>query len=385
MPGFWYGMSFFTRSGNETGDDPPETRGGEHTRFSFPTSGEGMERVRGVPWGSNPQRSTAGITGPVHKSLNILIYLFILPITSLSFILTPLTSDATVFIGIEYIADHFYPLPAGWDAIWEIKPMGNRLLNWALYKIGSVVVPLDNPVMFSIVIKIIALVAVLIVSYYFSIRINIQYSFPLTVLAFIAVGGISTLQPEWWSSLAGVLAISFLLTDNKYLHLITGFLFAAMGSLKGISVLVVIIVLLAVYLLKPGTRYHWKYIAAGFFGTIIISLLIALALFPHAYTDILMSAEVDRIGYYSWPLVVVIALETTFSCTTQMPVACCGIFCAIAWFFKKGGVDYTRTLAMAGMWAAAFLALVVQGELLLYQYYYFTLPGLVTILLWGQA
>jgi hypothetical protein len=317
------------------------------------------------------------------KIIDFVIYALILPFTFLSFILTPLQNDTKIFIGVEYIADTFNQIPAAWDQVWEIKPIGNRILNWALYKAASVIAPISNPALFGIVVKTIALVMAIVVAWYFASKVNVRYTFPLTIMAFCAIGTISTLQPEWWASLAGLVAMGFLLTDNKHLHFITGLIFVCMGLLKGITAALIVPVLIGVWMLNPDARIYWKHLAAGVVVAAGTFLLTALTIFPNAIPNMMMSAEVARVGLYPWTLVTTMAFGKLIPYTSQMPVTCAGLFLAVA-YFRITRKDAMWSVAFVTMWLVPAGMVVIQSELMIYHFFAFTIPALVTVVLWGR-
>ena len=76
----------------------------------------------------------------VRIAIDLFIYLILLPFVGISFILTNLTNDTRIFIGAEAVADNYYSLPYGWDAAYEVKPVGNRIINWVMYKVANSIV-----------------------------------------------------------------------------------------------------------------------------------------------------------------------------------------------------------------------------------------------------
>ena len=305
----------------------------------------------------------------------------LLPIIGILFILEPLNNDIHIYMGTEYIADHFYPLPAGWDLAWEIKPMGNRILNWWLYKIATIFTQMSNYQAFSIIVKTVALIVVVLIAYYFASVVNMEYGFPLTVLAFLAIGNISALQPEWWASLFGLLAIAFLLQDNEDLHFLVGYLFIVIALLKGITLFLFIPVLCAVFLLKKDARIYWWEIIAGALSAGTAFLLCCLFFWPHAIPDMLATAQIAHVGMAPWWTVLGMGVLLLIPDTAQMPVVLAGLLFAGLYLLEK---RTTREATLLITMFAIPLGLVfVQSELMIYHYFLLTIPALVTFVLWS--
>ena len=311
------------------------------------------------------------------------MYLIILPLSAVSFVLTPLTNDVRIFIGVEYIADKFYPLPYGWDIAWEIKPICNRIVNWVLYKLTSLFTSMDNPVAFGIAVKLFALIAIVIVCVYFAEVVKARYAFALSFLSMVAIGNISVLQAEWWTTLLGIAALGLMLDDShKNTHsIIAGILFVAIALLKGITVMMFIPILCGVYLLSGENiteRFGALYLGvmAGVGGFSILALLF----WPHVIPDMLMSAPVAYVGAVPLTTLLWFAVMGTPLSLAQMPVIAAGVV-ALLWFTVTHYRDVRRVLALLVMWVVPFATVVIQPELMIYHYYLLTIPALVTILI----
>ena len=63
----------------------------------------------------------------VKKIFDFILYFMVIPYVAISFCLTRLTNDSRIFLGVEAIADNYYSLPYGFDAAYEVKPVGNRI------------------------------------------------------------------------------------------------------------------------------------------------------------------------------------------------------------------------------------------------------------------
>ena len=312
------------------------------------------------------------------------LYYLILPLVSLSYILVPLTNDARIYIGVEYIADTFYPFPYGFDIAWEIKPIANRVLNWALYKLATLFVSFDNTIFFGMVVKLISLCIIAVVCYYFATKINIRYGFALTFLSFTAISNIVILQAEFWAVLVSLLAVALLLSDSRYCHMLAGILFVVIGLFKGITCLMFIPILCAVYLLNPLSELYYKHLLAGFTAACIAFLLADKFLFTHMLSDMLMSAAIARVGQHS-PIDYFMSMNFYIvAALVYIPVLIIACFIAVIYFMHCLTRSLKLSILFATMWCVSLSIVFAQGEFFVYQYFVLVLPALVTFVLWER-
>jgi hypothetical protein len=316
------------------------------------------------------------------------LYFIILPASAISFLLTPLQNDARIFFGVEHIADAFYQFPSGLDLAWEIKPIGNRIINWSLYKLASLFVSINNPVMFGVAIKVFALIAVVIVSVYFASIIKSRYAFPLTFLALVAVGNISVIQPEWWATVLGLVILALMLNDDRenmdIRFFVAGLLIIPMGLIKGVTIVMIIPILCAVILLEPDGYNKLRNCIVELAGGIIVFALLFLSnqpiLLPHFYSDILMSMPIAYIGVIPVTTLIHFAVMGIPISLPQMPIVAAGLVIAV-WYIITHHRNISTIVLIAAMWLVPFATIVIQPALMIYHYYLLTIPALVTILM----
>ena len=313
-----------------------------------------------------------------------LFYYLMFPIISISYILTPLTNDARIYLGVEYIADKFYPYPYGWDIAWEIKPMANRLMAWVMYKIASSVVPFENAVLFGAVVKLIALCIITAVIWYFAKTVGGRWTFPLTFIAFTCIGNFVILQAEYWALIWSLLAIALLLHDNENYHALAGALFIVIALFKGITGLLCIPILCAVLLLKPGVRLYLADLFFGFCGALGTFLLLCLTVWHYALPDMLMSAQVARVGEFPYWMYFMSLIAYLFSAVFYIPLVSVGCLAGLVYILRKGYTDIRTALLCLLMWVVPFAIIYIQGEFFVYHYVVLTLPTLITLILWNR-
>lgn len=314
---------------------------------------------------------------------NAVLYLVMIPITLWSFIFFKLNNDVHIYMGVEYIADKFYPFPYGFDLAWEIKPIGNRILNWALYKFATLFVSFDNHVMYAILVKLLVVAIAIGVAWYFASKLKYEYIFPLVLVALFAIGTISEMQPEWWAAVIGLLIVALLHNDDKYSHFVVGLLFVAIGLLKGITGLLFIPILCAAYLLTTDyRRWNLLSICAGFSVASISFFILNATIWNHMLSDMFMSSTVAHVGFFPWSLVVIKGLSALVTSTMQMPVVLSGVFFIVVYIdsqLRKHNI--VNVVAFCIMWVAPFVVVVIQSELMIYHFYMLVIPAIATIIL----
>ena len=317
-------------------------------------------------------------------AFNCIFYFIMFPVISLSYILVPLTNDARIYIGVEYIADKFYPYPYGWDLAWEIKPIANRLMAWVMYKVASSIVSFGNAIAFGIVVKLIALGIITAIIWYFAKTVGGKWTFPLTFVAFTCIGNFIILQAEYWALVWSLLAIAFLLHDNNKLHFLSGALFILIALFKGITGLLCIPILCAVLLLKPTPRIYLFNIFGGFCAAIAVFLWLDLTIWPHMIPDMIMSAQVARVGQFPFWMYFMSITAFLYSAAIYIPLVSVGCIVGLLYLIKTFYIDRLTALLFVAMWFVPFLIIYIQGEFFVYHYVVLTLPILVTLILWDS-
>lgn len=133
------------------------------------------------------------------------IYYFYLPvllICFISYVVTPFTADTRVFYSSAILADQLGNFPYNIDASWEIKPIGNRLIVYLLYKFTLLFVEIDEKTNFEITTKIIFSVISLVAVLAFVYRIkNLINKYSVTVTQVFIVTTFSLFSISYWCAL----------------------------------------------------------------------------------------------------------------------------------------------------------------------------------------
>jgi hypothetical protein len=325
----------------------------------------------------------------IKRVFDTLLYFIILPFTAISFVLTPLTNDSRIFIGAEAIADRFYSLPYGWDAAYEVKPIGNRIVNWVLYKVANTFVPfIDNDYThFGIVVKIAALVILVVCLLYVSRKIKFPYAFPFLFIAFACQANFGIIMSEWFAALFSLVAISLCFEENKNWMFIAGSLCLSIALLKSITVLMVVPIICAVYLL--GGTIDWKRFIAGYWAAGFAFLALCLTVWPYSIGDMLMSRLVAHVGMHN-PLTLLQWFWLTQDRTNLIQVLSFYVPVLIVGFIAGGylfiryylfEMKTTRFVAFCLMWLAPLGIVFIQSEFIIYHYIVLMVPAIISIAL----
>ena len=325
----------------------------------------------------------------LRRIFDALLYYFILPFTAVSFVLTPLTNDTRIFLGAAAIADTYYQLPYGLDAAYEVKPIGNRILNWFLYKVADFVVPFasNHYTEFGYFVKLTALVILIVCCWYVSSRVKTPYVFPLMFIGFACGGNFGLLMSEWFAAMFSLVAVALLLEENRgWWQVIAGMLCVGIALLKSITVLMVIPVVCIVYLL--GGEIDWKKFIGGYIAAGAAFLIACRTIWPYSLGDMLMSRLVAHVGMYDYT-----TMLTWFWLTQDRtnllqvilayaPIIVAGFVAVVYLLFSSYARGDRKTAVLLSLlWLAPAAIVFIQSEYIIYHYLVFIPSALVSILL----
>lgn len=314
------------------------------------------------------------------RSIDDLISAIILLPVSISFILSPLNYDLHIFQGVARLTDYFGPFPQNIDLAWEIKPIGNRMINYLLCKAGTILAPFGTAE-YEMVLKLIGLLMVLAVCYYFSSKVKNRFAFLIASLAFLTTVGSVHLQAEWFAVMLALLAIAWLSTERPVNHYLAGAAITGIFLLKGVTLLLVIPILIAVWMLDRDML--WRTIRAGEASVISLVAVVASGLFPNMIPDMILSSQLAHVGL--WGPGMMLALLITGFLSSLTPIYIPAILVGLAllpvvcWLERSGRI---RVLALLVSWAAGFLIVFIQSECFFpYQYFVLAIPAITTLML----
>lgn len=323
---------------------------------------------------------------------DFILYYLILPLVSISFVLHKLTNDSRIFIAAEAIADTYYKLPYGWDAAYEVKPIGNRILNWCLYKIANAFVPFvtNNYDAFGFIIRISALILLIVCCWYISRKIVFPYSFPVIFLCFACQANFGILMSEWFSVLFSLVAIALCMEDKTHYTFLSGIVMVFVGLLKSITSLMLIPMICGVYLLNK--KFDIKYLILGCITASLTFLALCATIFPYSISDMIMSGMVAHAGAVN--IVTVIQWFWLTQLVSSLPIVMLtyipgivvgGIASALLILLYVGKSEYKNILLIAIIWFIPCLIVCIESEFFVYHYILLLFPAIISIVIYCRS
>lgn len=308
----------------------------------------------------------------------ILSVILLLPV-SISFILNPLTNDARIYQGVAKLTDYFGPFPANIDIAWEIKPIANRLINYILYKLGSIFANFGTSE-YEIIIKVFTLVIVFSICLYFASKFENKYIFLLAALAFLTPLNFIVLQAEWWAVLFSLLAIGLFMTEKPSNHFLAGLVITIIFLFKGITILLILPIICALYLLKPDIFNRLKY---GLLGSVLsLGFILTLEYFPHIIPDMILSAQIAKVGYYDLPTMMNGMINNMMNAYLFIPIIIAGISAAFFIFYLyMQEMKLNKTIVFITMWLTTLMMVFIQSEFFTYHFVVLIIPSIISIIL----
>jgi len=315
--------------------------------------------------------------------LDKIITFVLLPIVSLSFVLNALSSDPKIYQGIARLTDYFGSFPQNVDLIWEVKSISNRMINYLLYKFVSIFIPYSNHYLQGVAIKIISLIIVLLICYYFSRQIKIKYSFQVSSILVLSTSNVSTLQAEWWAVVFTLLAIGLMLDEDTRLHYLSGLIISIVFFFKGISGMFMVTSLCIVYLFKPDFEKLKQLIIKMLIGFIIPTVIILFSpLFPNVLNDIFLSAKIAPVGRFGLELLAANFGVKSYFSLIDLPFLLIGLlfgsYLYIVFMRKR---EFKFVMVFILMWLSTVFIVLIQSEFFTYHYVVLVIPTIATILL----
>lgn len=308
----------------------------------------------------------------------IISFIVLLPV-SISFILSPLTNDSKIYQGLAKMSDYFGSFPANIDLVWEPKPISNRMINYILYKISSIFTTFGTPE-YEMMIKLLSLIIVIVICYYFSTKINKKYIFLLITMSFITTFNFVSIQAEWWACLFAFLSLGLFLTEKSSNHYLAGAIVTVIFLFKGITILLVISIACALYLMKPNWFNRLKYGALG--SILFLWFILVWNAFKNIIPDLLLSSKIARVGHLDIFTMIIQLIYNTFNIYLYIPIVICGIAAAFILFYTMmKSKDLKSVVVFILMWASAFFIVFMQSEFFVYHYVVLLVPSIITIIL----
>ena len=308
-----------------------------------------------------------------------LVYYLVCPLLLLSYLLEPFTSDVRIYLGAAKVTALTPGFPMNLDSVWESRFVGHRFL----YYILNLLDPFTGW-MYSIWMKFIVSVVTIVILYYFSKRISermqvpIHYPFVLGYLGLFAVNNLIIFSAEYHAVVIGMLILTLLLDTRKLSWQISGLLILPLLLMKGLPVLIVLVVILAVVMLVPDyrSRFYSALISLPVVGVVVLAVVLY---FPHFISDIFLLTRLGHLNHLS----VIQIIESFFYWGIGVigfaPLIIVSVFVSFL-LLSVVTKDHVRDIkVLVAMWLVAAVYTVIISEFFYYHYYLMLIPALLTI------
>jgi len=309
-----------------------------------------------------------------------LLYFVFFPIVCLGSILSPLTNDVRIFYGVEYLCWKYIPdFPSNINYFWEIKPIGNHLVNYALVVFTNFFIPFQDHFAQEILIKTVAVAVAIVACWLFSRNVlKIKYSFLLCFFATMCVLNVNSLQAEWWSLFLVMIATALLVEKNGSWHYIAGALLMFAFLTKGTTISLVVSGICALIVLNY--KVDWVRASIGFVAAGGLFLLANFTIWKTLVSDILLAPMLSHVFEYSMTgQAIAIVIATIIAASIYIP--CAGIGGTYGLIWMKNHLKDPRIYAFGLMWGIVFFMTWLQSESFAYQFYPLVLPAIISLVL----
>lgn len=309
----------------------------------------------------------------------------------ISHILTPFTGDIRVFFSSAFLADQIGNFPYNVDTSWEIKPWGNRVIIYLLYKVGTIFFDFTDKIGFEIGIKaifgIIMITSVVGLLYSLKSRIEGQslqfiYIGFLLFFSLFSVSYFCVLQAEYFSIVIALISLVLLFIESRAANLLSGVLVGLLLVIKGITVIFALQFILMAFIIEGDLTKRVIISLGGFFVGTIMSLA-SFAVFPNALSDLyyatIFQSSLENISILTRSLLTVFHLHEAF---THIPVLLQGLYVGAAtipfFIWKKKWKELALYILL---WLTAFTPVIIQGKYFPYHYLSFVIPAVFSIIM----
>jgi len=309
---------------------------------------------------------------------HIITTLILIPV-SIVFMIHPLTNDMRIYQGVAKLTDYFGPFPANIDLAYESKPIANRMLNYFLYKISSIFTTFGTPE-YEMLIKFISILCVIIICYYFSTKFENKYIFLLSVLAFLTPTNTLTLIPDWWAPLIALFALTLFLTNKPSNHYLSGIMITIMFLLKGPTIILVIPIACALYLLKDNDWLNCLKRGAISSSLFLIFILLC-GYFKNIIPDMILSTYYVHQIYYDFQTALINLIQNLIPVYFCIPIFIAGLIGAFILYIKlMKNKEIYKALMLIFMWIASLFYIFIQNEFYYHHYMILVIPSIISII-----
>ena len=315
-----------------------------------------------------------------------ILYVILCPAILVSFLLESFTPDIRIYLGVERIAARMGTFPTNLDSVWEVKPVGNRLIFYVLNWIAD---PYFGTLLYQVLVKGVAAAGAVLILWWFARMVSkewhvpFEWPFMLGFVGLFAIGNYIILESEWFATVLVLLMVALLLRDTKFTWCAAGLLVVPLLLIKGITVLMAPLPLIA-YVLISG---RWKGAASGLPRAIcgmvaggILAGLAWLTIFPHMVQDMFLSAAIGKVAAMGLLERVDWFIVLGFGVVGFTPLIVIGAVTGFMGCCFAQPRDRRDLGLLLLLWLVAVSMAFIQGEFFYYHYFPMTVAAIFTCL-----
>jgi hypothetical protein len=305
----------------------------------------------------------------------------------------PMT-DPKVFMAAARQADFHGPFPWNVYAAWELKPLGHRILWRALYRSATSIAPYENKRLFEPVFRllysllaggILLLTVRLARDRLTNCGISQPTAFAFLGLAFFGMNNWHLMQAEHSALLLAMPATALALRAETGARFAAGVLLALAVTLKAITGLIAVQVVLLLLALRPNARPSLAPSLAGAAAGMCAIILLALLVFPQELRDLRNAAIWQGSSGGSWVMDAYGKLSGFLTSTSNgLAVVKLGIAALCVLLLFRIPIGHRAGLCLAACWAIGLAGALIQRMDLAYHFLLLWIPAAVSLALYAH-
>ena len=308
------------------------------------------------------------------------VYWVLCPFVFISYCIEPFTDDIITYLGTAKVAALTPGFPMTLDSVWESRFIGHRFLYYVL----NITDPFGG-FWYPVWMKTVVGIVMIVILYYFSKRvaerwaIPFEYPFVVGFLGLFAINNFIIFSAEAHSVVIAMLMITLLLDNRWHVQTLASLLVLPLIIMKGLPVILVLTVMMAVMMLaKEDYIDRFKRAACNLFTSVPLALVVLAMYFPHFISDIVFAHQMAHIGLHSGYEVFSHFIWYGIGISGTAPIimvgACAG-FMVLSIVVRKHMRDVGL---LAGMWLVGAVYVYYLAEFWYYHYYLMLIPAILT-------
>lgn len=326
------------------------------------------------------------------KRIKWLVILLIFLIISYWYIVTPLGWDIRVMMSSAYLADNYFG--GGINGIyhsWELKPIGNRLIIYIIYKLAILFSSFRDKIRFEMNVKLIWLI---VITYFISLTwlltrklftrifkpISSNIYLLILLVPFIFSAYNITLQAEETALLLSLFSFGLILSKNKVLIIIAGFFSTIIFWIKGISIFFLLQTLYILYLYRNNFRNEINIYVKSLIIFLLLTLSLIYFLFPLELVGLYNSYLFQSQDNFRFLTALLLSIKNYFYVLPDniIYIPAIGILVLlIANYLQQK--KYKSLLNLLIMWLLGFIPVLIQNLYFNYHYLFLVIPAFYTL------